>query len=466
MAGRNLGFHNYSLPQPPPLLQPLNLSFNAAGGGRTTTISSTNPSNTASSSSSSVSGVSRWPWSRLSGSASTQHQRNTRILNGLMPLPSSLLNPGSGYTTTSIILPNGQPYYTTVPAGGTSSLPSILSAAIQGGTTGNNPNPNPIPLTSGQQRNTNDPRLQQGNNGSSRYSAGSGSGSTSAAAAPQQMLNRASNGELLISSLISGSNSKGVNSNGHPLPSSSTQASSTANDHLLKLLNYGPPPQSSNSGPSNSAGDNNTVSSSSGGGTSRPAYVNGNGQSVGGGGSAATSNGAASAADPTGTLNSNSFAPPSSSVPHLPFTSSAVGASSAAASAGGGLISIYGGVRGGRHSAAHRRKQILKRTIMGTIKRYKALATQPHLQPVPTTMQMPDAGAEKKTRFMFVAKVLVGRYTGGRKQYRKPPPLYEDSPYGKCYDSCVDNITKPTIFVIFDNSQCYPEYVIEYKINN
>nr|KAG5702367.1 hypothetical protein BaRGS_002149 [Batillaria attramentaria] len=36
-------------------------------------------------------------------------------------------------------------------------------------------------------------------------------------------------------------------------------------------------------------------------------------------------------------------------------------------------------------------------------------------------------------------------------------------PFGKCYDSCVDNIFDPKIFVIFDSNQAYPEYIVEYK---
>lgn len=31
------------------------------------------------------------------------------------------------------------------------------------------------------------------------------------------------------------------------------------------------------------------------------------------------------------------------------------------------------------------------------------------------------------------------------------------------YDSCVDNTTNPSIFVVFDRNQCYPEYLIAYQ---
>ncbi|KAH3857500.1 hypothetical protein DPMN_100109, partial [Dreissena polymorpha] len=63
---------------------------------------------------------------------------------------------------------------------------------------------------------------------------------------------------------------------------------------------------------------------------------------------------------------------------------------------------------------------------------------------------------------MFFAKVLVGSYTTGNPKLRKPPARYTDDPFGKCYDSCVDNMQNPKIFVIFDTTQAYPEYLIEY----
>ncbi|XP_052245631.1 protein mono-ADP-ribosyltransferase PARP11-like [Dreissena polymorpha] len=67
-----------------------------------------------------------------------------------------------------------------------------------------------------------------------------------------------------------------------------------------------------------------------------------------------------------------------------------------------------------------------------------------------------------KARMLF-AKVLVGSYTIGNPQLRKPPARNADDPFGKCYDSCVDNIQDPKIFVIFDTTQAYPEYLIEYS---
>ncbi|NWU31735.1 PAR12 polymerase, partial [Dyaphorophyia castanea] len=62
---------------------------------------------------------------------------------------------------------------------------------------------------------------------------------------------------------------------------------------------------------------------------------------------------------------------------------------------------------------------------------------------------------------MFVARVLVGDYVEGNATYVRPPR--------KCghrlwfYDSCVNNELNPSVFVVFEKHQIYPEYLIEYK---
>lgn len=70
---------------------------------------------------------------------------------------------------------------------------------------------------------------------------------------------------------------------------------------------------------------------------------------------------------------------------------------------------------------------------------------------------------ERPKAHVFFARVLVGHFTTGTPKLRKPPPLYPNSDqFGKCYDSCVDNVDNPKIFVVFDSSQAYPEYLVEY----
>ncbi|XP_029901661.1 protein mono-ADP-ribosyltransferase TIPARP-like [Myripristis murdjan] len=66
-------------------------------------------------------------------------------------------------------------------------------------------------------------------------------------------------------------------------------------------------------------------------------------------------------------------------------------------------------------------------------------------------------------RHMFLAKVLVGKVSVGRNGYRRPPPLSSKTKQYCLYDTCVDNLEKPTMFVVFDSCQCYPYYLIKYK---
>ena len=67
------------------------------------------------------------------------------------------------------------------------------------------------------------------------------------------------------------------------------------------------------------------------------------------------------------------------------------------------------------------------------------------------------------SQFMFLAKVLVGSYTTGHSSYRRPPPKNPSDPASDLYDSCVDNQANPTIFIVFDTDQLYPEYIIQYS---
>ncbi|XP_038833605.1 protein mono-ADP-ribosyltransferase PARP12-like [Salvelinus namaycush] len=67
-------------------------------------------------------------------------------------------------------------------------------------------------------------------------------------------------------------------------------------------------------------------------------------------------------------------------------------------------------------------------------------------------------------RSMFVCQVLVGDYTVGNSRYEKPPP--KETGGSSFYDSCVDNIQDPRVFVVFETHQVYPEYLIQYCDGN
>lgn len=66
-------------------------------------------------------------------------------------------------------------------------------------------------------------------------------------------------------------------------------------------------------------------------------------------------------------------------------------------------------------------------------------------------------------RSMFVCRVLVGDYTRGDSSYMRPPS--KDGGDSYFYDSCVDNVHNPSIFVVFEKHQIYPEYLITYSEN-
>ncbi|NXU50419.1 PAR12 polymerase, partial [Turnix velox] len=65
---------------------------------------------------------------------------------------------------------------------------------------------------------------------------------------------------------------------------------------------------------------------------------------------------------------------------------------------------------------------------------------------------------EDSCKTMFLARVLVGEFTLGNSSYVWPPLKDKEN----FYDSCVNSSSNPSIFVIFEKQQIYPEYLIEY----
>ena len=68
-------------------------------------------------------------------------------------------------------------------------------------------------------------------------------------------------------------------------------------------------------------------------------------------------------------------------------------------------------------------------------------------------------------RYMFLADVLVGEYTNGDGNMQRPPkkPGQSSNRQHELYDSTVDNVYNPSIFVIYAMEKCYPSYLILYK---
>lgn len=71
--------------------------------------------------------------------------------------------------------------------------------------------------------------------------------------------------------------------------------------------------------------------------------------------------------------------------------------------------------------------------------------------------------SDSDVRSMFVVRLLVGKYTKGSPDYRRPPS--KDGGDINFYDSCVDNVHQPSIYVVFDKPQIYPEYLLQYRDN-
>ena len=75
------------------------------------------------------------------------------------------------------------------------------------------------------------------------------------------------------------------------------------------------------------------------------------------------------------------------------------------------------------------------------------------------TKHSPPDGAGN--RHMYFARVLVGEYTTGRMGMITPPAKGSDAT--DAYDTLVDDPGNPTIFVVFYDNQCYPDYLITFK---
>ncbi|XP_068584429.1 protein mono-ADP-ribosyltransferase PARP14-like [Cebidichthys violaceus] len=66
------------------------------------------------------------------------------------------------------------------------------------------------------------------------------------------------------------------------------------------------------------------------------------------------------------------------------------------------------------------------------------------------------------SQLMFVVRVLTGVYTLGHSNLRIPPAR-SDQQSSDRYDSVVDNIANPRMYVVFHDNQAYPEYLITFK---
>ena len=84
-------------------------------------------------------------------------------------------------------------------------------------------------------------------------------------------------------------------------------------------------------------------------------------------------------------------------------------------------------------------------------------ASEAHLY----TMGKDKRPPKDNTHIMYLCKVLTGDYTLGKEDMVEPPT--KDPTTKKKYDSVVDNVDDPSIFVVFYDAWAYPEYLIRYE---
>ncbi|NWS30309.1 PAR14 polymerase, partial [Polioptila caerulea] len=70
----------------------------------------------------------------------------------------------------------------------------------------------------------------------------------------------------------------------------------------------------------------------------------------------------------------------------------------------------------------------------------------------------PDVNGKK---YMYLARVLVGEYSLGKKGSITPEPKNVSNPVD-LFDSSTDNMSQPSMFIIFYDVQAYPEYLITF----
>ena len=64
---------------------------------------------------------------------------------------------------------------------------------------------------------------------------------------------------------------------------------------------------------------------------------------------------------------------------------------------------------------------------------------------------------------MYAVKVLVGEFTQGNNTMKAAPSKNDPKNPNRLFDSVVNDMMNPHIFVVFQDHQCYPEYLITFE---
>lgn len=81
------------------------------------------------------------------------------------------------------------------------------------------------------------------------------------------------------------------------------------------------------------------------------------------------------------------------------------------------------------------------------------------LEPLPVYGGKTQLVHSGETKIIVLARVMTGKPVAGESDFQKPDHRNPEN----LHDSCVDVVSHPKIFVIFDPNQIYPEYVIQYS---
>ena len=75
------------------------------------------------------------------------------------------------------------------------------------------------------------------------------------------------------------------------------------------------------------------------------------------------------------------------------------------------------------------------------------------------TYSRPDPSGIKRA---YLCKVLTGEYTLGKQGMRVPPQKASGAAHA-LYDSVVNNTQNPGMYIIFNDTQAYPDYLVSFK---
>ena len=77
-----------------------------------------------------------------------------------------------------------------------------------------------------------------------------------------------------------------------------------------------------------------------------------------------------------------------------------------------------------------------------------------------TSYSPPDP--QSGLRYMYYARVLVGEYTNGNSNMLVAPSKGTSDP-NECYDSVVNDVTNPIMYIMFQDYEYYTEYLITFR---